>query len=111
SSKGCLAETGPRPGRFHLAVIGRAFHWMDRPRTLERLDGMIEPGGAVALFGTREPELPDNAWVKAYDELIERYAANDEVRRRRKSPEWLRHEAILLDSPFSRIESIAVLER
>ena len=104
-------ELGPGLGRFHLVVIGRAFHWMDRARTLQRLDGLIEPGGAVALLGTREPELPDNAWAKAYDTLIERYAADDETRRERKSPDWLRHEAVLLDSPFSRIETIAVLER
>jgi len=104
-------DLGPALGRFHLVVIGRAFHWMDRARTLQRLDGLIEPGGAIALLGTREPELPDNAWVKAYDTLIERYAADDVTRRERKSPDWLRHEAVLLDSPFSRIETIAVLER
>jgi SAM-dependent methyltransferase len=99
------------PGRFHLAVIGRAFHWMDRPRTLERLDGLIEPGGAVVLLRTRNPELPENAWAEAFDAVIERYAVDDPARRQRKSPGWLRHEAILLESPFSRIEFIAVLER
>ena len=62
--EGSSADIGPELGRFHLAVIGRAFHWMDRPRTLERLDGLIEPGGAVALLRTRNPELPDNAWER-----------------------------------------------
>ena len=104
-------DLGPALGRFRLVVIGRAFHWMDRAGTLQRLDGLVEPGGAVALLGTREPELPDNAWAKAYDTLIERYAADDRTRRERKSPDWLRHEAVLLESPFSRIETIAVLER
>src|SRR5262249_19081597 len=100
---GSSTDLGPAPERFHLLVIGRAFHWMDRPQTLQRLDGMIEPGGAVALLGTRDPDLPDNAWSKPYDALIERYAADDAARRLRKSPAWLRHEAILLESPFSRI--------
>jgi SAM-dependent methyltransferase len=109
--EGSSADLGPAFGRFHLVVIGRAFHWMDRPQTLARLDGMIEPGGAIALLGTRDPDLPDNAWSKPYDALIERYAADDAARRQRKSPDWLRHEAVLLDSPFSRIETIAVLER
>ena len=104
-------DLGPALGRFRLVVIGRAFHWMDRAGTLQRRDGLVEPGGAVALLGTREPELPDNAWVEAYDTLIERYAADDKTRRERKSPDWLRHEAVLLESPFSRIETIAVLER
>lgn len=109
--EGSSADLGPALGRFHLVVIGRAFHWMDRPLTLQRLDGMIEPGGAVALLGTRDPDLPDNAWSKPYDALIELYAGDDAARRQRKSPDWLRHEAVLLDSPFSRIETIAVLER
>jgi hypothetical protein len=78
---------------------------------LERLDGLIEPGGAVALLRTRNPELPENAWAEAFDAAIERYAVDDPARRQRKSPGWLRHEAILLNSPFSRIEFIAVLER
>jgi ubiquinone/menaquinone biosynthesis C-methylase UbiE len=109
--EGSSADLGPGLGRFHLVVIGRAFHWMDRPQTLQRLDGMIEPGGAVALLATRDPDLPDNAWAKPYDALIERYAADDAARRQRRSPAWQRHEAVLLDSPFSRIETIAVLER
>ena len=109
--EGSSSDLGPALGHFRLVVIGRAFHWMDRARTLQRLDGLIEPGGAVALLGTHEPELPDNAWAKAYDPLIESYAADDVTRRERKSPDWLRHEAVLLDSPFSRIEMIAVLER
>jgi SAM-dependent methyltransferase len=109
--EGSSADIGPELGRFHLAVIGRAFHWMDRPRTLERLDGLIEPGGAVALLRTRFPELPDNAWELAFNEVIERYAVDDAARRQRKAPGWLRHEAILLDSPFSHVEFVAVLER
>ena len=109
--EGSSADLGPELGRFHLAVMGRSFHWMDRPRTLERLDGLIEPGGAVALLRTRNPDLPENAWSPVFDEVVERYAADDPARRQRKSPGWLRHEAILLTSPFSHVEFIAVLER
>ncbi len=104
-------EIGPGLGRFDLVAIGRAFHWMDRARVLLRLDSIIEPGGAIALFSTRHPELPDNAWLAAYDALIDRYAAGDEARRLRKSADWPSHEAVLLDSPFARIEAVAVLER
>src|SRR5262245_51272082 len=35
-----------------LVTIARAFHWMDREATLERLDELIAPGGAVALVNT-----------------------------------------------------------
>ena len=109
-------DIGPRLGesdlgRFDLVVIGRAFHWMDRPRTLQRLGRLIAAGGAVALLDTKLPKLPDNAWAESYEALIERYSAGDETRRRRKSADWLPHEAVLLDSAFSRIEAIEVLER
>jgi len=38
---GSSDDLGPALGRFRLVVIGRAFHWMDRARTLQRLDGLI----------------------------------------------------------------------
>lgn len=41
-------------GPVRLTTIGRAFHWMDRDRTLERLRGCTDSGGGVALFGDRE---------------------------------------------------------
>src|SRR5690349_11873316 len=53
--EGSSYDIGPTLGRFRLAVIGRAFHWMDRADTLQRLDGMIEADGALALFGDRHP--------------------------------------------------------
>jgi SAM-dependent methyltransferase len=98
-------------GRFQAVTIGRAFHWMDRAETLKVLDGMIEPKGAVVLFGDSHPEVPDNAWHTPYRQLIERYAEGDTEKARRFSPEWLRHEGILLASPFDQIERISVLER
>jgi SAM-dependent methyltransferase len=109
--EGSSGDLGPALGRFDLAVIGRAFHWMDRPRTLQLLDGLILPGGAVALLHTRTPKLPGNAWAETFDSLIDRYSAGDEARRRRKSPGWIPHEAFLLDSAFGRVEKIAVIER
>jgi ubiquinone/menaquinone biosynthesis C-methylase UbiE len=51
-------------GPIELVTIGKAFHWMDRPRTLEILDKLIQPGGAVALFSTRHPSVPENEWLK-----------------------------------------------
>ncbi|MGC2394843.1 MAG: class I SAM-dependent methyltransferase, partial [Rhodomicrobium sp.] len=41
--------------------IGRAFHWMDRPDTLQRPDAMVEREGAVALFADSHPKHRDNA--------------------------------------------------
>ena len=104
-------DLGPRFGRFFLTVMGRSFHWMDRAETLRRLDAMIEPGGAVVLFGDAHPNVPNNAWRVAWGEVIERYSADDPVRGRSRSPDWVRHEAFLLDSAFAELEEIAVIER
>jgi len=104
-------DLGPRFGRFFLTVMGRSFHWMDRADTLRRLDAMIERCGAVVLFHDTHPNVPDNAWRSAWREVMQRYAADDAMHVRARSPEWVRHEAFLLDSAFSELEEIAVIER
>jgi trans-aconitate methyltransferase len=108
--EGSSYDIGPALGRFRLTAIGRAFHWMDRADTLQRLDGMIEAGGALALFGDRHPELHENAWRAVYGAVLDKYSAEDSARRQRKGPEWLEHESVLLASPFSQLERIGVIE-
>ena len=39
---GSSFDIGSELGTFKLVTIGRAFHWMDRPDTLQRLDAMVE---------------------------------------------------------------------
>ncbi|MDR3538889.1 MAG: class I SAM-dependent methyltransferase [Acetobacteraceae bacterium] len=107
---GGSADLAPGLGRFHLVVMGRSFHWMDRAATLRALDGLIEPGGAVALFHTEHAELLENAWVARYNEVRRRYA-EDDSRQPHRHAGWVRHEAFLLDSPFRCVEACAVLER
>jgi SAM-dependent methyltransferase len=106
---GSSYDLGPALGHFHLVVMGRSFHWMDRVDTLERLDRMIEPAGAVALFHDSAPAVPANAWRKVWRDIRERYEPNPEPHRR--DPNWVRHEAILLDSAFPHIESFGFIER
>jgi SAM-dependent methyltransferase len=98
-------------GRFRLVTMGRSFHWMDREDTLRRLDGMIEPGGAVALFDSDVLDLPENAWAAAYRAVVRRYASADTTHVRHVGPEWVRHEAFLLDSAFNVLERVSVIER
>jgi SAM-dependent methyltransferase len=97
-------------GRFRLVTMGRSFHWMNRAETLRRLDRMLVPGGAVALFDARDATRPSGAWEQRYAELIRSYAGSDEEYPRRRSPEWLRHEFVLLDSVFSCVEAVSVFE-
>ena len=108
--EGSSKDLGPALGRFDLVTIGRAFHWMNRAETLARLDPMIEAGGAVVLLNTEIPELPQNAWHKAYRDVTEPFANQDPDRVKRKSADWAKDEAVLLDSTFNRLERIAVLE-
>ena len=107
---GASADLGPHLGRFRLVTMGRSFHWMDRADTLRRLDALIEPGGAVALFRTDHPELPGNAWRVEFDALRHRYGGDDPGFRHRRGGS-ARHEEVLLDSAFSHIEVLAIVER
>ncbi|HUN25306.1 MAG TPA: class I SAM-dependent methyltransferase [Steroidobacteraceae bacterium] len=102
----------PSLGTFRLVTIGRAFHWMDRTRTLARLDALIEPEGAVVLFGDRHPEeYGANGWVKPYRAVLERFAVDDAGRAQRAAPEWQSHENVLLGSPFGTLERVTVIEQ
>ena len=49
--------------------MGRSFHWMDRVDTLKRLERLIEPAGAVALFNDSAPAIPANAWRKVWNDI------------------------------------------
>ena len=102
--------SGALQGAFRLVTIGRAFHWMDRAETLRRLDRMIPEGGAVALFHDRHPEQAGNAWLEDFRAITDRYAGPDSWRLLRHSPDWVRHEAVLLASPFRALETVAVIE-
>jgi SAM-dependent methyltransferase len=109
--EGSSYEIGPHLGAFRLVTMGRSFHWMDRDDTLRRLDGMIEPGGAVALFHDHHPQIPENALRKAFHEIVERYAADDPFRRFKSGPDWVPHVTVLLNSAFCQLEEISVIER
>lgn len=107
--QGSSYDLGPALGSFELVVMGRSFHWMDRIDTLKRLDGMILPTGAVALFHDSAPAVPMNAWRKQWQEIRERYEPGAEPHSR--DDDWVRHEAVLLNSAFCRLERFGVIER
>jgi SAM-dependent methyltransferase len=108
--EGSSFDLTPELGMFHLVTIGRAFHWMDREDTLARLDRMVEPGGAIAFFGDKHPELPQNAWRSIYNAVLDKYSVDDSARKLRKSGGFGNHEAVLLTSPFPWLERIGVIE-
>lgn len=108
--EGSSGDLGPEFGRFRLVTIGRAFHWMDRVETLRRLDGLLEPGGAVVLFRVDHLDVPENAWHAPYQALQDE-AFRGGGRAAWRQPGWVKHESVLLGSAFPALVRIGVVER
>jgi SAM-dependent methyltransferase len=109
--EGSSETLGPEWGRFSAVTMGRSFHWMDRAKTLERLDAMLEPDGAVVLFNDEVVGAQENQALLAWRAVVERYSADDKVRAHLRSPEGQDHEVVLRTSPFSRIDHIGYIHR
>ncbi|GAA5019087.1 class I SAM-dependent methyltransferase [Kitasatospora paranensis] len=96
-------------GPVLLTVMGASFHWTDRERLLRDLDTLIEPGGAVVLAtcGARHDDLEPPPWLRAVEEVRLRHL--DPERLQGSGPAGypdVRHQEVLLRSPFSRIEEV-----
>ena len=74
----------------------------------KRLDRLIEPAGAVALFTDSAPAIPANAWRKVWNDIRGHY--EPDTGPHDHDPNWIRNEAILLASPFARLERFGVIE-
>jgi SAM-dependent methyltransferase len=109
--RGSSFDLSPALGRFRLVTMGRSFQWMDRVETLRRLDGMIEPEGAVALFNSQHRDVPGTPWIAPYRALVSSYAADDPTHVKHRAIDWVGHEAILLGSAFGVLDEIAVIDR
>src|SRR5258708_30810791 len=72
---GSSYELGPALGHFHLVVMGRSFHWMDRVDTLQRLDRLIEPAGAGAPFPDTPPANPAKVWREGWRDISQPHVA------------------------------------
>ncbi|WP_028748736.1 class I SAM-dependent methyltransferase [Rhizobium mesoamericanum] len=108
-AKGSSYDLGPHVAPLKMTVMGRSFHWMDRPATLKALDEITVPDGCVVLFGDRHiSSTPD--WRRAVNKLAETFAPERNAdRERRNGPDWVEHESILLRSPFSDLERTSVI--
>lgn len=102
----------PEMGPYRLVTMGRSFHWMDRAATLARLDRLVVPAGAIALFHDEHPETVENRWLGLLREVSNRYGRGDEPHvAERKSREYRTHESLLLDSSFNVLEGVSVVIR
>ncbi|MFJ8493147.1 class I SAM-dependent methyltransferase [Streptomyces sp. NPDC094038] len=96
-------------GPVLLTVMGAAFHWTDRERLLRDLDILIEPEGAVVLAtcGAQHDDLEPPSWLPVVEEVRRRHL--DFEHPRSSGPAGypdVRHQEVLLRSPFSRIEEV-----
>lgn len=101
------AEEAPADlGQFRLVTIGNAFHWMDQPTMLRRLEDLIAPGGGVALLGMGGSHWEvSEPWSQTVVAVIQRWLGE-----KRRAGQRLaqipdrRFEDWLTDSSFSRLE-------
>jgi len=110
--QGSSYDLSPEWGTFHLITMGRSFHWMDRPATLNSLTKITTQNAVVALFGDTHINVPENQWHKKFESILEPFSERDPAHiNRKKNSDWLQHEAVLLTSPFHRLERISVIQK
>lgn len=107
--EGSSYDLNPALGRFQLVTMGRSFHWMDRDGTLKTLDAIVEPGGAVVLFGDGPIEPHRRGWRNLVEQLSEEFAPARASERRDRKMNDEPHELVLLRSTFFRIERHGVI--
>ncbi len=67
---------------LRLTTLGASFHWMDRPRVLERLYELTEPhGGVVIVYDTsgavRWNDTTLDGWRKVRRDLLQKYLGQE----------------------------------
>jgi SAM-dependent methyltransferase len=63
------------PGHFELAVIGNAFHRLDRDAVARLALGWLRPGGCLALCWSSGPWAGEAAWQRALAATVDRWQA------------------------------------
>jgi SAM-dependent methyltransferase len=63
------------PEYFELAVIGNAFHRLDRDLVASRILGWLRPGGHLALCWSSVPWIGEQGWQQALATTLDRWKA------------------------------------
>jgi SAM-dependent methyltransferase len=100
-------------GKFHLVAVRASYQGLDWNMTLDALERIVPPLGALALFGASHPEIPQNLWHKRLLAGLRPFARNDPAHH---SPveggkSFIRPEFFLLKSKFNRLERVSVIQQ
>ncbi len=63
------------PGYFELAVVGNAFHRLDRDVAARRIHGWLQPGGHLAVCWSSTPWIGEARWQLALDATLDEWKA------------------------------------
>jgi SAM-dependent methyltransferase len=63
------------PGHFELAVIGNAFHRLDRDVAARRIHGWLQPGGHLAVCWSSTPWIGEAPWQLALAATLDKWKA------------------------------------
>lgn len=106
--EGTAEELPSSLGPVALAVIGDAFHWMDRDRVLRVLLQLITPDGCIALLSHRWPGYPKPSWTPLLEQVRSRHLGPN--RHAGPTGEFTRpqadHERVFRDSAFGHLTRI-----
>ncbi|WP_433412983.1 class I SAM-dependent methyltransferase [Microtetraspora malaysiensis] len=95
-----------------LVTICRAFHWMDQPALLKKLDTYVAGTGVVAVMGDGSLWTARSAWTDALRELIQHFLGDQ---RRAGGQTYAHHDRpyaeVLADSAFSQVSEHRITVR
>ncbi|HUB85270.1 MAG TPA: class I SAM-dependent methyltransferase [Rhizomicrobium sp.] len=110
--QGSSYDLPPGIGPFKLVTMGRSFHWMDREATLKILDGLVVPGGAVALLHDVHTKTVENLWRRMLQDIGNEFGRERAFHvEAREKPEHRAHESVLMNSAFAHLERVSVFIR
>jgi len=99
----------PTGWQASLVTISRAFHWMDRPALLQKLDSIVLPHGVIALLSDHSFWHLPEAWsVIIQTTLKEFLGAERRTLLGTYRPPGAFFQESLQDSPFSDIEEHSI---
>ena len=72
-----LKAVGSDIGTFKVAMICRAFHWMDQQQVLKDLDNLIDEDGGIAVFGDGSFWTGPEEWQQAVRKVVQKYLGEE----------------------------------